>query len=74
MIAMKISVVTINLNRREELHRTLESLARQSDKEFELVVIDGGSTDGSLLELESYASIITRSINERDQGIPRHLG
>jgi glycosyltransferase involved in cell wall biosynthesis len=66
---MKISVVTINLNRREELRRTLESLARQSDKEFELVVVDGGSTDGSLLELESYASIITRSTSERDQGI-----
>lgn len=66
---MKISIVTINLNRRDELRCTLESLKRQSDKDFELVVVDGGSIDGSLTELESYGSIITFRISERDQGI-----
>lgn len=66
---MKISVVTINLNRRVELRRTLESLHRQSDKDFELIVVDGGSSDGSLLELETYAHLVSHSISERDQGI-----
>ncbi len=66
---MKISIVTINLNRRAELRRTLESLHRQSDKDFELIVVDGGSNDGSRLELDTYAQLITRSISERDRGI-----
>ncbi len=43
-----ISVIVVNWNRRELLRSCLESLTRQSEKDFEVVVVDNGSTDGSL--------------------------
>jgi len=44
----EISVVVVNLNRRELLARCLESLWRQTFSNFEVVVVDNGSTDGSM--------------------------
>jgi acetyltransferase-like isoleucine patch superfamily enzyme len=66
---MKLSIVTINLNKREGLLRTLESLSRQSDGDFELIVVDGGSTDGSLDVCAQYENLIDRLIVEKDDGI-----
>jgi len=66
---MKLSIVTINLNKREGLLRTLESLARQSERDFELVVVDGGSTDGSLEVCTKYEKLINRLVVEKDDGI-----
>ncbi|HYP13076.1 MAG TPA: glycosyltransferase family 2 protein [Bryobacteraceae bacterium] len=42
-----VSVVVVNLNRRELLHRCLLSLDAQTASGFEVIVIDNGSTDGS---------------------------
>jgi len=42
-----ISVVVVNWNRRELLRACLASLARQTGVEFETIVVDNGSTDGS---------------------------
>jgi len=64
-----ISIVTINFNNRVGLRRTLESLARQADKAFELVVVDGGSTDGSLEECANHQDMIKTVIAEPDRGI-----
>jgi glycosyltransferase involved in cell wall biosynthesis len=66
---MRLSIVTINLNKREGLLRTLESLARQTDRDFELIVVDGGSTDGSLDVCARYEDLIDRLIVEKDDGI-----
>jgi len=66
---MKLSIVTINLNKREGLLRTLESLVRQTDRDFELIVVDGGSTDGSLEVCAQYENLISRLIVEKDDGI-----
>jgi GT2 family glycosyltransferase len=43
-----ISVIVVNWNRRELLRACLESLARQAGTEFETILVDNGSTDGSL--------------------------
>jgi GT2 family glycosyltransferase len=45
-MAPRASVIVVTRNRREELLRTLEALARQQEP-FELVVVDNGSSDGS---------------------------
>ena len=45
---MKLSVVTINYNNRDGLRKTIESVVNQTYKDFEYIVIDGGSTDGSV--------------------------
>lgn len=48
-----VSVIVVNLNRRELLRRCLESLWKQTFSDFEVVVVDNGSADGSLEYLQS---------------------
>ena len=43
----KVSVIIVNWNRKELLQACLSSLARQSLTDFEIIVVDNGSTDGS---------------------------
>lgn len=51
---MKLSIITINFNNAEGLHKTLASVASQTFREFEHIIVDGGSTDGSLGIIEDY--------------------
>lgn len=44
---MKLSIITINCNNREGLRRTIDSVICQTWKDYEWIIIDGGSTDGS---------------------------
>ncbi len=44
---MKLSIITINFNNLEGLKKTAESVINQTWKDFEWIIIDGGSTDGS---------------------------
>lgn len=64
-----LSVITINYNDAKGLEKTLGSLASQTYTDFELVVIDGGSTDNSKQIIEKYNSIISYSVSEKDNGI-----
>ena len=66
---MKLSIITVNYNNREGLRRTAKSIAEQSFNDFEWLVIDGGSTDGSQDVMAQYASWITWSVSEPDGGI-----
>ena len=43
---MKISVITVNRNHLEGLQKTFQSIVAQTYKDWEWIVIDGGSTDG----------------------------
>ncbi len=52
---MKLSIITINYNNREGLIRTLESVANQDCKDFEHILVDGASTDGSAEVIREYA-------------------
>lgn len=52
--AMTISIVTINWNNNKGLQRTLASIAAQTYSDFECVVIDGASTDGSTDTIKQY--------------------
>ena len=47
-LCLMISVIVVNWNRRELLWASLESLAGQVDAEFEVILVDNGSTDGSV--------------------------
>lgn len=44
---MELSIIKIKLNNHNCLQRTIESVATQTFKDFEWLVIDGGSTNGS---------------------------
>ncbi|WP_061249404.1 glycosyltransferase family 2 protein [Leptospira alstonii] len=65
----KISIITINLNNREGLRKTLESVRLQTYTNYELLIIDGGSTDGSVDCLKSDLDLIQKFISEKDEGI-----
>ena len=66
---MKLSVITINYNNRDGLRKTIESVVNQTFKEFEYIVIDGGSTDGSVEVIKEYADRIDYWVSEPDKGI-----
>lgn len=66
---MKLSIVTPVLND-PRVTRALDSVLSQAlDCEMELVVIDGGSTDGTLAALAAYRDRIGVLVSERDRGI-----
>ena len=66
---MKLSIITVNLNNRAGLQKTIDSVVAQSFKDFEWIVIDGGSTDGSRELIEQYADHIAYWVSEPDKGI-----
>ncbi len=65
----KVSIITINKNNSSGLRRTLESVASQKKCDFEFIVIDGKSTDGSLDIIHEFSSSITFWRSEVDSGI-----
>lgn len=65
----KLSIITINYNNLEGLKKTIESVSSQTCKEFEYLIIDGGSTDGSVAYIESKSDAIDYWISEPDKGI-----
>lgn len=65
----KISIITINFNDAEGLEKTINSVINQSLLDFEYIVIDGGSSDGSLEVIKKYEKYINTLIIERDKGI-----
>ncbi len=52
---MRLSIITINYNNAEGLRKTLASVAAQTYSEFEHVIIDGASNDGSVDVIREYA-------------------
>ena len=66
---MKLSIITINLNNADGLRKTIESVVSQTFTNFEYLVIDGGSTDGSVDVIKQYADKITYWVSEKDKGI-----
>ena len=65
----KLSIITINYNNLAGLQKTTESVVAQTCSDFEWIVIDGGSTDGSKEFLEKNSEKITYWVSERDRGI-----
>lgn len=65
----KISVITVVFNNVRDIGFTLESMASQSYKNVEHIVIDGKSTDGTLEILTKHKEQIDILISEEDQGI-----
>ena len=64
-----ISVVTVVFNAEKYLEQTIQSVVNQTYDNIEYVVIDGGSTDGTLDIIRKYEDKIAYWISERDEGI-----
>lgn len=66
---MTFTIITINYNNKDGLQRTIESVINQTYPNIEYIIIDGGSTDGSVDIIKQYASKIAYWVSERDKGI-----
>jgi glycosyltransferase involved in cell wall biosynthesis len=64
-----ITIITINFNNSQGLGKTLASTSRQTFKDFQHVIIDGGSSDDSKQVIASYSHEHTVVVSERDDGI-----
>lgn len=66
---MKLSIITVTLNNIQGLRLTAESILSQTSNDFEWIVIDGGSSDGSKEFIESHDKDISFWCSEPDTGI-----
>ena len=66
---MKVSIITAVFNRENSISRCVESVLAQSYPNIEYIIIDGGSTDGTLSALQSFEDGIDIFISEKDDGI-----
>ena len=74
---MKLSIVTINYNNAKGLRETLASVAAQTYRDIEHIIIDGGSSDSSVEVIREYESFNRSSVHpltviwssEKDKGI-----
>jgi hypothetical protein len=65
----RVSLITVCMNAAATIDSCLFSIARQSYRDFEHVVVDGASTDGTLAILEKHRSEIGTLISEPDRGL-----
>jgi glycosyltransferase involved in cell wall biosynthesis len=69
MNAPLISIITVVYNSRPYIESTLQSIACQSCKDFEYIIIDGKSTDGTLDIIEQYRYLVDVLVSEPDKGL-----
>jgi glycosyltransferase involved in cell wall biosynthesis len=65
---LRVSIIVVNWNRRELLRSCLKSLENQTLQEFEIIVVDNGSSDGSVEMLEREYSHIRLIRNAENRG------
>ena len=66
---MKLSIITINFNDAKGLEKTIQSVINQTYKDFEYIIVDGASTDGSVDVIKKYSDSLTHWVSEPDTGI-----
>ena len=66
---MKVSIITVSLNSANTIEDCIKSVVNQSYKNIEYIIIDGGSTDGTLDIIKKYGNKISFWISEKDYGV-----
>jgi glycosyltransferase involved in cell wall biosynthesis len=64
-----ITVITVVFNAKDTVRTCIDSVLAQGVDNLEYIVVDGGSTDGTLEILRGYEARLTRLISEPDEGI-----
>lgn len=68
MTCPRYSIITVCLNAKDDLIKTLRSIEKQDFNDFEWIVIDGGSTDGTQEVIQGHP-LVTKMVSEADSGI-----
>jgi len=63
-----ISIITPTFNRRDFLEININSLLNQTYQNFEHIIVDGGSTDGTVELLKKYEKYLSYWVSEKDRG------
>ncbi|WP_417541613.1 glycosyltransferase family 2 protein [Methylophaga thalassica] len=64
-----ITVITVVYNGIDFIEKTILSIINQTYKRIEFIIIDGGSTDGTVEVIRKYEHLITCWVSEQDKGI-----
>lgn len=64
-----ISIITVVYNAANDLDKTIKSIAAQSYKNIEYIIVDGASTDHTTEVIKAHSNSITKWISEKDNGI-----
>lgn len=66
---MKVSVITVCYNSDATIRDTIESVLSQTYHDIQYIIVDGGSTDGTMAIINDYKDKISNIISEKDKGI-----
>jgi len=64
-----VSIITVVLNDVSHIEQTIKSICNQTYKNIEYIIIDGGSTDGTVDIIKKYKNMISYYVSEKDHGI-----
>ena len=68
-IAPKVSIITSSKNALDGLRNTAQSIREQTYRNFEWIVVDGASVDGTIGLIQESRDVVSRFISEQDEGI-----
>ena len=66
---MRLSIIIVIFNGEKHINKTIKSILNQNYKDFELIIIDGGSIDNTIEIIKNFDSPKIKWISEPDKGI-----
>jgi len=66
---VKITIITVCWNSAKTIEKTIQSVANQTYRNIEYIVIDGASTDSTMSIVEKYKDVVDISMSEKDRGL-----
>lgn len=66
---MKVSIITVCYNSASTIEKTILSVASQTYKNIEYIVVDGNSKDATVAIIKKYENVITKWVSEPDKGL-----
>jgi glycosyltransferase involved in cell wall biosynthesis len=66
---IKFSIIVVSLNTKEDFIKTINSILNQKYHNYEIIVVDGNSNDGTIREINKLKNKLKKKIIEKDKGI-----